>query len=193
MKDTQINGTLRSEVGQKFAKETRKQGLIPCVLYGGKENFHFTVEPLEVRDIIYTSEFKVINLKLGSTAHRAIVKAIQWHPVKDTLQHLDFLELQPDKKFKVQIPLKFTGTSVGVKQGGKLIQTVRKVDIKTDMKGLVDTLFVDISHLDLGQAVRIRDIKVPSNIEVLNNPSLPIGYIDIPRALKSAASAAAKG
>jgi large subunit ribosomal protein L25 len=192
MESIKIQAEVREGLGKRSTKTIRNNDMVPCVLYGGKEEMFFTVKPFDVRGVIYTPDFKVVDLHVGGKSHKCIVKDVQFHPVSERIMHIDFLELVPGKKVKVEIPLKFVGTSPGVKQGGKLIQQVRKVKIKTSPENFVKELDVDISGLDLGQSLRIRDITAKEGVEILNAPSIPIAIIEIPRALRSATTAAEK-
>lgn len=187
-----IKGEIRTDLGKKGAKETRDNGKIPCVLYGGKEVVHFSTTLNEVRHLIYTPDFKVANVEVDGKPFRCIVKEKQFHPVTDQIIHLDFLRLEEGHSVKVEIPVRFQGTSPGVKNGGKLLQKIRSVKIKALPENIVDELTVDISHLDLGQSIRIRDIQPGDGIEILNAPGTPVATVEIPRALRSAQQAAAE-
>lgn len=187
-----FQGQPRTEVGKKACKALRSEGLIPCVLYGAKEVVHFTTTLNEVKNIIYTPDFVIAELQLGSAAYKCIVKDYQLHPLSNQLVHIDFLNLVDGHPIKVEVPVRFKGASPGVKQGGKLIQSVRRIKIKTLPETLVQEVFVDISSLDLGQSLRVRDIQAIDGVEVLNAPGIPVALIEIPRALRSAAAAAEK-
>lgn len=173
------------------AKTTRKEGKIPAVLYGVGVQEHFSVLHNDVKKLIYTPDFKVGELSVDGAKHKCIVRDIQWHPVTDEISHIDFLALKDGQKVKVEIPVKFKGVSPGVKEGGALVQTMRRVKVKLDPKNLVDELLVDISELELGSAVRVRDMEIPEGIEVLVNEAVPLATVEIPRALKSAEAEAA--
>lgn len=187
-----INGQSRMELGKKGAKAARKEDMIPCVVYGPGFAEHFSTDLASVRHLIYTPDFKVADVSIGGQKHRCIVKDVQYHPVSEKILHIDFLLLKDGHPVKVEVPLRFTGSAIGVKGGGKLQQKVRRVKIKTLPETLVTELKMDISNLDMGQSVRVRDIKPPQNIEILNAPNTPVATIDIPRALRSATAAAEK-
>lgn len=187
-----IKGNLRTETGKKATKAVRAQAAIPCVLYGIKDVIHFQTTDSELRHLVYTGDFKVVELNIDGKEVRAILKAIQFHPVKDNIVHVDFLQLVEGYPVKLELPLRTKGSSPGAKLGGKLIQTVRKIKVKTTPEKMVTELFVDISSLDLGQSLRIKDIEAVAGIEILQNGSIPVVNIEIPRALRSAATAAAK-
>ncbi|MBK7522643.1 MAG: 50S ribosomal protein L25 [Saprospiraceae bacterium] len=192
MVSLEIQGNTRSDVGKKGSATDRKNGLIPAVLYGGKDVKHFTVTHASVKGIVYTPDFKLAKINLSGETYNAILKQVQFHPVTDQVIHIDFLRLIDKTPIKVDVPLRFKGVSPGVKVGGKLIQQVRKIRIKTLPDSLVDELHADISSLDLGQSLRVKDVVIPGGIEILNNPATPVALIEIPRALKAAAAAEAK-
>ncbi|MCB9081444.1 MAG: 50S ribosomal protein L25 [Lewinellaceae bacterium] len=187
-----LHGQPRSGLGKKSSKALRNDGRIPCVLYGENTLVHFSVAPLDVRGIIYTPDFKIIDLHLEGKTYRAILKDYQLDPLTDQVRHIDLMKLTDGHAIKVEVPIRFRGSSPGVKIGGKLQQNLRRAKIKTMPENLVDELMIDISKLELGQSIRVRDLDVPAGIEVMNNPSIPVATVEIPRALRSAAAAAEK-
>ncbi|HMR42822.1 MAG TPA: 50S ribosomal protein L25 [Saprospiraceae bacterium] len=192
MESIVVNGSARPNLGKTGAKVIRNEGSVPCVLYSSEGVVHFSTTPLELRDLIYSPDFKVANISVEGATHRCILKAVQFHPVTDAIVHVDFLKLLPGQKIKVEVPLRFVGASPGVKAGGKLIQLVRRIKVKATPEDMVDEVVADISGLELGQSIRVREIKSNEGIEIMNSPSIPVGMIEIPRALRSAAAAAEK-
>lgn len=192
METIAITGQSRAGLGKKPSKDLRNDGRIPCVLYGGQDVVHFSVTLNDVKNLIYTPDFRVANLTVDGTTYRCIVKDYQLHPLTSALTHIDFLSLVDGQKVKLEVPVRTKGVSPGVKLGGKLQQKLRRVKVKTLPEEMVTELFIDISPLDLGQSLRVRDIQVPAGIELLNAPSIPVVTIEIPRALRSAAAAEAK-
>lgn len=188
-----ISGTLRTAFGKKASADIRKKGEVPCVMYGGNESVHFSLHPLDLKNIIFTPDFNVIEIEISGVKHRCILKDYQLHPVTDEVTHVDFLKLVDGKKVKVEVPVRFKGVSPGVKGGGKLQQLVRRVKIKTTPSKLVDEIQMDISNLGLGQSIRIRDIAPMEGIEIMNSPGIPVATIEIPRAMRSAEAAKKKG
>ncbi|MCB0558197.1 MAG: 50S ribosomal protein L25 [Lewinellaceae bacterium] len=188
-----ISGQLRTDLGKKATKAVRNGGMIPCVLYGGDEIIHFSTNLKGVRDLIYTPNFKVAEVAIDGQVYKCFIKDIQWHPVTDEIVHLDFLRLIEGVPVKVEVPLRFNGVSPGVKNGGKLIQKLRRVKIRTTPEHLIGELNVDISKLLLNQSIRVRDIeRGRDNIDVLNSPGVPVASVEVPRALRSATAAAEK-
>lgn len=187
-----IQGNKRTEFGKKGSKIDRKNGLIPAVLYGGDDVVHFSVTPKSVKNLIYTPDFKVAHLNIEGKEYKAILKDAQFNSITDELIHIDFLRLIEKSPVRVEVPLRFKGVSPGVKVGGKLLQQMRKIKIKTTPEFLVEELKADISKLDLGQSLRVSEVIVPEGVEIMANKQIPVAIIEIPRALKAAAAAAAK-
>lgn len=187
-----INAQPRTDIGKKGTKAVRKEGLIPGVIYGGGQVVHFCTKLNDVRSAVYTPDFKVVELNVEGTTYRCILKAIQFHPVTEEILHMDFLRMIDGTPINVEVPVRFKGTSPGVKEGGKLLQSVRRVKIKTTPENLVSEMLLDISSLGLGQSIRVRDIETNENIEIMNAPGIPVAIVEIPRALRSATAAAEK-
>jgi large subunit ribosomal protein L25 len=192
MDSVKISGIERPSLGKVATKANRASGAIPCVLYGIDNNIHFTSTWNDVRHLVYTPDFKLAEIEVGGKSYKAILKDIQYHPATEQILHIDFLCLVPNTVIKLEVPLRLIGTAVGVKSGGKLIQSVRKVKIKCMPEGIVDHVSIEISKLDLGQTARVKDIIPTEGVEITMSPSIPVVIIEIPRALRSAAAAEAK-
>jgi large subunit ribosomal protein L25 len=190
MQSIAISGNPRVELGKVATKINRTEGAIPCVLYGLGDLIHFTVTSKDVRYLVYTPDFKIAELTIGANIYRTILKDVQFHPISEAILHIDFLKLTDGQSVKVDVPLRLVGAAPGVKSGGRLIQPVRKVKIKCLPETLVDQVQLDISGL--GQTSRVKDIIAQKGIEIMMSPSIPAVTIEIPRALRSAATAEAK-
>ncbi len=183
-----INGQKRELNGTKGASDVRRAGLVPCVMYGSGDPIAFSADPKEVKNIVYTPKFKMAEVKLDGKTHKCILKDLQFHPTKDTVQHLDFLMLVPGKKFKAEVPIRWDGASIGVKNGGKFLALVRKVKIAATPETIVDEVGADISAMELGGTIRVRDIKLTPGVDILNAGAIPVAIVEIPRALRGAKS-----
>ncbi|MBP7240212.1 MAG: 50S ribosomal protein L25 [Saprospiraceae bacterium] len=183
-----LNASPRTALGKVSTKAIRKANRIPCVLYGGNELQHFTLAPLDLRSLVYSPEFKVVEINVDGNIHKCILKSVQYHPVTESIMHIDFLRLIDNHPIKIEVPISFEGIANGLKSGGKLIKKMRKVKIKTLPEHLVDKITLDITPMELGQSQRIKDLVLTEGIEVLNNENIPIATIDIPRALRGAAA-----
>lgn len=183
MKTVEIIGFKRANLGKKESKDLRTEGNAPCVLYGGGEQVHFYSPMILFRDLVYTPDAHIVELNIEGKEYRCILQDIQFHPVSDTILHADFLQLFEDKPVKMDISVKYEGTSPGVIAGGKLISKLRKITVKALPANLPDYIPVDISKLELGKSVKVSEVK-PGDFEVLNNPQNSIATVEIPRALR---------
>ena len=159
MKSLTIKGTKRTEISKQSVKQLRDNGGVPCVLYGGKENVHFSSEILNFKGLVYTGDVHTVQLSIDGTDYNAIMKDIQFHPITDRIIHIDFLEIHPDKEVVIDVPVKVKGASVGVKEGGRLIQKLRKLKISALKNNLPDNVEIDITPLKIGDSVRVGDLK----------------------------------
>lgn len=191
MKTITISGQARTDLGKRATKADRNSGKIPCVLYAGNEVVHFTSSLASLRGIIFTPHFYKAIVDVDGTTYEALLKDVQVHPVTEEVLHVDFQKLIPGNIVLVDIPIRIVGTAEGVREGGKLLVKVRKLRVKSAPESLKDTIDVDVTHLKLGQSVKIRDVG-EQGFEILNSPSIPIASVEIPRVLKSAAADAAK-
>ncbi|MEX8547501.1 MAG: 50S ribosomal protein L25/general stress protein Ctc [Mucilaginibacter sp.] len=185
MKSIAISGSPRENVGKRDAKELRYQGLVPAVLYGGGTQTHFAVSAADLKPVIYTPEVHFIDLDVAGTKSQAIIQATQFHPVTDQLIHIDFLLLNESKPITMELPIRLTGTSPGVKTGGKLVQKLRKLRVKGFPKDLLDTIDVSIETLEVGKSVKVSEIKLP-NLTITNAPEDTIVSVTTSRALRQA-------
>jgi len=191
MKIIAISGSPRENVGKRDAKELRYEGKVPAVLYGGKEQAHFAVVITELKDAIYTPEANFLEIDINGTKTRAIIKELQFHPLTDVLLHVDFLQLFDDKEIVMEIPVKLDGTSPGVKMGGKLVQKLRKLRVKSLPKDMPQVVEVSITKLEVGNLFRVRDLEKGA-YTVTNIPEDTIVSVGMSRALKQAEQQAGK-
>jgi large subunit ribosomal protein L25 len=186
MKSIELKVFPRKNTGKKDAKSLRKNKQVPCVVYGGKENLHFYAEDKAFKDIVYTNHVYLVNIDLEGKKIKAILKEIQFHPVSDILNHIDFLEVASDVPITIDMPVELTGSSVGVRAGGKLRQRKRYVKIKGLIKDLPDSLVVDITNLEIGQSILAGDLKY-SKVEIVDPAhALVVGVVSARAAAKAA-------
>lgn len=184
-----IEGQLRTESGKKATRQLRSQQLVPGVIYGGKTEVNFAAPATSFKNLVYTSEFMLADIKVDGNTYRCILKDLQFNKVTDLLTHLDFLELVDDKKVIANLPLKYTGVPAGVKAGGKLVTKMKTVKVKTLPKYLKEAIEVDLSNLQLNENVRVQDI-IAENMEIMNSPRIPIASVTMTRQLKQEENAA---
>ena len=189
MKTVSISGSPRGNVGKKDAKEVRRNGQVPCVLYGGKEQIHFSADVKDFKDLIYSPEVHLVKLNINGTEYSAAMQEVQYHPVKDHILHVDFIQLFADKPAKIDIPVSLIGTAAGVRAGGKLIKKQRLLKIKAVPGDLPDSIEVNVENLQVGDIVRVKDINA-GKLTILNAPSTVIASVKGKRGLDAAAPAA---
>ena len=185
MKSISISGSPRENVGKRDAKELRYEGKVPAVLYGGKNQIHFSVSASDLKSLVYTPEVSFVALDVAGVKAQAIIQDVHFHPLTDLPLHVDFLELDEKKPVVMQIPVKLTGTSPGVKIGGKLVQKLRKLRVKALPKDMPQYVEVSISKLDVGKSVGVGSLKF-DNFAITNNPEDTIVSVTMSRALKQA-------
>lgn len=183
MKTITIEGQLRSEYGKKATRLIRSEGQVPCVIYGGAETVSFSAPTLAFKNLVYTPDFQLAEIKLDGKVYRCVVKDLQFDVVTDELAHIDFLELVEDKLISVTLPIKITGVSEGVKAGGKLVVKIKALKIKTLPKYLRENIEVNIDNLELNGNIRVQDVSA-ENIEILNSPRIPIASVVMTRQLR---------
>jgi large subunit ribosomal protein L25 len=191
MKSITIEGHLRTEHGKKAARQIRSQENVPGVIYGGAQEVNFYASAKALRPLVYTGEFQLADVQVDGKSYRCILKDLQFDKVDDSLIHVDLLELVEDKKVVATLPLKFTGVSVGVKGGGKLVTKMKSLKVKSLPKDLRETIEVDITDLDLNGNIRVEDVKV-AGMEILNSPRIPIASVVLTRQLKQEEATAVK-
>jgi large subunit ribosomal protein L25 len=192
MKSVSISGSPRENVGKKDAKKHRSEGKVPCVLYGGKEQIHFVAEEKSFKKLVYTPDSFTVKLNLDNKEYHAILQDIQYHPVSDRILHADFLEIFEDKPVIIHIPVKVTGTAIGVLNGGRFIQKLRKLKIKALPVHLPDDVVVDISPLEINDSIKVSDIKKP-NVVFLDPPSAVIVGVRVTRVIVEEVPVVAEG
>jgi large subunit ribosomal protein L25 len=191
MKSITIEGHLRTDHGKKAARQIRSQENVPAVIYGGAQEVNFYASAKAFKPLVYTGEFQIAEVTVDGKMYRCILKDLQFDKVTDALIHLDLLELVDDKKVVATLPLKFVGTSVGVKEGGKLVIKIKSLKVKALPKDLVETINVDITNLALNANIRVEDVKAPG-LEIMNSPRIPIASVVMTRQLKQEEATAAK-
>ena len=195
MKEINVAGQKRSETGKKASKLMRKEGLVPCNLYGEKkgenglpEALSFAVPMTELRKVIYTPHIYVINLNIDGAEHKAIIKELQFHPVKDTLLHIDFYEISEQKPITIGIPVKLNGLAQGVRDGGRLSLIVRKVNVTAKYQDIPETLDIDVTDLTIGKSIKVGDLNF-EGLEMATSKEVVVCTIKATRKSNAAAQA----
>jgi large subunit ribosomal protein L25 len=167
MKSVEIQGTLRTELGSKFAQAERKAGNVPCVIYGGETPIHFSAPVLAFKSLVYTPEAKTAKITVGDQTVEAVIQDMQFHPVTDVLMHIDFIQLIDGKPVTMNIPVVLHGQARGVLNGGKLKMVLRTLSVRALPNEMPDSIDLDITKLRIGKSIRVSDV-VPAGYEILN-------------------------
>lgn len=155
MRTVSVSGSPRENVGKKDARRLRREDLVPCVIYGGKDQIQFVIPAISFKDIVYTPHSCLIKLDIKGKKFDAILQDIQFHPVNDKILHVDFLEIFPDKPVKISVPIKIIGDSPGVIKGGKMQIKLRKLLVQALPVDLPDEIDINISKLEIGDSVKV--------------------------------------
>jgi large subunit ribosomal protein L25 len=198
MKEISINGQLREATGKKATKMLRKEGLIPCNLYGETKGenglpvaMSFAAPMAELRKVVYTPHVYVVNINVEGKERKAIVKELQFHPTSDALLHADFYEVNDKKDITVGIPVKLNGLAQGVRDGGKLNLSIRKIDVTAPYKQIPEILNIDVTNLGLGKAIKVGELSF-DGLKLATPAQVVVCSVKETRASKAAAAAAAE-
>lgn len=193
MKEFQLNGKVRETFGKKETKMLRKEGLVPCNIYGEKKNadglpeaIAFTIPANELRKVIYTPHVYVCNINIEGTNHVAIIKELQFHPVTDALLHVDFYEVNETKPITIGIPVKLNGLAQGVRDGGRLALQIRKINVTAPYKQIPEILEIDVTNLGLGKSIKVGELSF-EGLELATSKDVVVCTVKMTRAARSAA------
>ena len=211
MKTFQLNGTARTDLGKKAVKELRKQGLIPAVLNGGelvelpyngtlkageklveltggKKGIivtDFTVTKEDVRRLVYTPDIFAVELTINGEKKMAVLKDLQFHPVTDAILHMDFLEVSDKKPVVMEVPVQLEGHSEGVRAGGKLSLSMRKLKVKAVYTDIPERLVINIDKLGLGKTMQVGELHF-EGLELMNAKNAVVCAVNLTRAARGA-------
>ncbi len=198
MKSFQLEGVVREDFGKKAARELRKENMVPCNLYGVAKDAEgkplaqaFSVKVDDLRKLIYTPHIYVVDLNIGGKVVNAILKEIQFHPVKDNILHIDFLQIEEEKPIVMDVPVQLQGLAAGVKAGGKLSQLARKLKVKALYNVIPEKLIVDVTELTAGKSIKVRDLDF-EGLELVSPKEALVCAVKMTRASRSADEEAGK-
>ena len=191
MKSITIEGSERESVGKKATKALRDAGMVPCVIYGGSQPVHFAADERAFKNLVYTPNAHTVEVVLAGKKYNAILQDIQFHPVSDRINHIDFFQLSDDKEIIMEVPVKVTGTSPGVLLGGVLRLNQRRLKVKALPKHLPDFVEANISELQMGNKLYVTKIET-NNFKLMHPENTVVCQVRISRAAMKAAQEAAK-
>ena len=198
MKTISVCGSSRTEVGKRATNALRKEGLVPCCLYGEKKDENgnpvataFSVPVEGLRKLIYTPDIFVVELTIDEKPVKAVMREIQFHPVKDNVLHVDFYEITDEKPIVMAVPVKLEGLAQGVRAGGKLVQLQRRLKVKALYTNIPEKLVIDVTALELGKSIKVGEVSF-ENLELVTPKEALVCAVKTTRASQAAAAAAAK-
>ncbi len=192
MKSIEIKGTVRTDLGKKATQELRKANLVPCVLYGVEKDekglpvaTHFSVPVDGLRNLVYTPNIYVVNLEIDGKVVNAILKDIQFHPVKDNILHVDFYQIENSKPIVMEVPVQLEGLAAGVRAGGKLALQMRKLKVKALFEAIPERLVIDVTPLGLGKTIKVGELSF-EGLELINAKAAVVCAVKLTRAARGA-------
>ena len=191
MKTIAVKATKRADFGKKAAKAVRREGLIPCVLCGNGESVSFSVDPREIKSLIYTPNSNIGEFDFDGKTAKAVLREAQFHPVREEILHLDFYRIAAGKPVSIAIPVRLTGNAEGVKVGGKLALSARKLTVSALVENLPDEIVVDVTPLGVGKTIFVGDLKM-ENIKFVTPATTAVCAVRVTRASRGAAAAEGK-
>ena len=183
MKSVSVSAAKRVDLGKKEAKLSRAAGNVPCVIYGGKTNQHFTVKEIALNNLVYTPNVYSVAIDIEGTTINALIKDVQFHPVTDRILHVDFIELVPGQEVNTKIPVVFNGNAIGVMNGGKLRKTLRKLSVRATPENLPDNVTLEISEMKIGEKIYVRDVEA-KNFDILTSATAVIVSVKTARGVE---------
>jgi large subunit ribosomal protein L25 len=192
MKTTELKAQVRETVGKSENKALRKSGMVPGVVYNNSEATHIQVNFKELKPILFSRDTYIIKLEIDGKVSDVIIRESQYHPVTEKLLHVDFLQVNDDKPVILTLPINLVGAPLGVTQGGKLVTKLRRIKVKGIPSKLPEKVDINVAKLELGQTIKIVDANIDiEGAQIVTNASTGVASVEIPRALRSAGSAAA--
>lgn len=185
----ELKGEVRTDLGKKATNALRAENKVPCVLYGGQENVHFSVVEKDLQKLLYTPIVYTVNLNVSGQTYEAVMREIQFHPVSDRVLHIDFYQIAEDKPVVMEVPVKLQGFAAGVQAGGKLSLVVRKLKVKAIPANLPGEIVLDVTDLGLGKSIKVKDLSF-DNFEIMNAKEVVVAQIKLTRAARAAAQEA---
>lgn len=181
MKTLEIIGYHRANLGKKSSKDLRRDGSVPCVLYGGEKQIHFHSPMILFRELVYTPNIHKVALNVEGDTYECILQDIQFHPVSEIIMHADFLQISDEKAIKMDVPVKYVGTAPGVIAGGRLVSKLNKIKVSALPTNMPDFIEVDVSELLLGKSIKVGELTA-TNYEILDSERSPIASVELTRA-----------
>lgn len=182
MKSIELKAVVRQNLGKKASKMLRKKELIPCEVYGGEKNIHIAIEEKFLNKMVFTPYTYYANVDINGENKKVIIKDIQFNPVTDRISHVDFYEISENKPIVVKLPVKIVGLAKGVRDGGKLSQEMKYINVKGLLKDMVEVVEINVENLEIGKAIYAGDVNIP-NLTVVDKHNKVIVSVKLTRSV----------
>lgn len=192
MKTIQIAAVKRDVYGKKASKAVRREGMVPCAIYGGEETVHFSVDVKALKPLIYSPNSYIVEFDIEGKKEIGVMREVQFHPVREQILHIDFYRVQEGKPVAIDVPVHLTGNSEGVKAGGKLVLSKRKIRVSGMLENLPDELVIDITSLGVGKSIFVGDLQY-ENLTMLTPATTAVCAVRVTRASRGAAAEQQRG
>lgn len=190
MKSIEIKAVKRDVYGKKESKRLHREGLIPATLSGNGETVHFALNVSDLKPLVYSPNSYIVDIDIDGKKELGVVREVQFHPVREQILHMDFYRALPGKEVSIDVPVRLTGNSIGVKQGGKLSMQKRKINVRGILEQLPDELVVDVTELQLGKTIFVGDLNY-EGLTMITPATTAVAAVKMTRAARGAAAAAA--
>jgi large subunit ribosomal protein L25 len=187
MKTLQLNAVKRAEYGKKAAKAFRREGMVPRVIYGGGEEVAFAVSAKDLKPLIYSPNSYVVELNIDGKIEKAVMREVQFHPIREQILHIDFFRVVDGKPVAIALPVRLTGNAEGVKVGGKLALSARKLVVSGLVENLPDEVVVDVTPLKVGQTIFVGDLQF-EGLQFLSPATQAVCAVRVTRASRAGAN-----
>ncbi len=195
MKEINVKAINRASTGKKATKELRKNGYVPCNLYGEAKDANgkpaakaIAILATDLRKVVYTPHVYVINLDIEGQHHTAVMKELQFHPTTDAVVHIDFYEINEDKPLTVGIPVRLVGLAQGIRDGGRMNLSIRKIDVRAPFQQIPETLDIDVTPLRIGKSIKVGELSF-EGLEIVTSKEVVVCSIKMTRAASKNAAA----
>ena len=168
MESTTLQGEVRKSLGKADAKAARNAGQVPCIIYGGEENVHFTSDLRDFKKLIYTPNVYIVQVEVDGKTYDTVMKDVQYHPITDNILHVDF-QLLNGRPVSINLPVRLNGNPIGVRNGGKLVLPLRSLKVKGDPNVLPDAMFIEVEKLRIGHSIKVAQLTLEGG-EIMNSP-----------------------
>lgn len=189
MKTLEIKAAKREAFGKKESKRLQRAEMAPATIQGNGATVHCSIDIKELKPLIYSPDSYIVNIDIEGKKETAVMREVQFHPVREQLLHIDFYRVVAGKEVVIDLPVRLEGNAAGVKVGGKLMLGKRKLNVRGMLDKLPDELVVDVTELELGKSVFVGDLSF-DGLQILTPATTAVCAVKMTRAARGAAAAA---